>query len=65
MTTAEPQAEDFNRRGEGHLPGHLGLVFTHVAKGEARCEMPVRTELMAINGFLHAASIVAKLTSKK
>lgn len=50
--------EDFNQRGAGHLPGHLGLVITHSSADELRAELPVRTELMAPNGFLHAGAVV-------
>jgi uncharacterized protein (TIGR00369 family) len=49
----------FNQRGADCLPGHLGMVITHVAKGELRIELPVTRALMAPNGFLHAGSIVA------
>lgn len=51
--------EQFNQRGVGHLPGHLGIVITHVGEGEIRAELAVRRELMAPNGYLHAASVVA------
>ena len=49
----------FNKRGAGHLPGLLGIVIQHLGVGEARAELPVRLSLMAPNGFLHAASLVA------
>ncbi len=51
--------EQFNQRGVGHLPGHLGIVITHMGEGEVRAELAVRRELMAPNGYLHAASVVA------
>lgn len=51
--------EQFNQRGVGHLPGLLGIVITHVGEGEIRAELAVRRELMAPNGYLHAASVVA------
>lgn len=51
-------AHELNQRGQAMLPGHLGIVITHMGAGEVRAEMPVRTELMAPNGFLHAGSIV-------
>ncbi len=51
--------DSFNRRGADCLPGYLGMVITHVAKGELRIELPVAGTLMAPNGFLHAGSIVA------
>lgn len=49
----------FNRIGIDHLPGHLGIVVTHVGPSEIRAELPVRPSLMAPNGFLHAASVIA------
>ncbi len=48
----------FNQLGAAHLPGHLGIVVTHVAQGEVHAELPVKPHLMAPNGFLHAGSIV-------
>lgn len=53
-----PTPDDFNQRGAQNLPGHLGIVITQVEAGEVRAEMPVRTTLMAPNGFLHAGSLV-------
>lgn len=52
-------AADFNARGAGKLPGLLGLVFTQVEPAEVRAHLVARPELMAPNGYLHAASIVA------
>jgi len=51
-------AEQFNKRAENHLPGHLGIRITHVESGEVRGEAPVIKALMAPNGFLHAGSVV-------
>jgi uncharacterized protein (TIGR00369 family) len=53
-----PDADRYNQAGAIHLPGHLGIVVTHVAEGEVHAELPVRPELMAPNGFLHAGSVV-------
>lgn len=50
--------EELNRRGAGHLPGHLGIVITHVAPGELRSELTIGLQHMAPNGYLHAGSIV-------
>jgi len=50
--------EDFNKRGVGFLPGHLGLIVTHVGEAELRSELPVHQALMAPNGYLHAGSVV-------
>ncbi len=49
----------FNARGQGKLPGYLGIVFTQVSPALVQAHLPVRAELMAPNGFLHAASVVA------
>lgn len=51
-------AEQFNQRASANLPGHLGIVITHVEPKEVRSEAPVRPALMAPNGFLHAGSVV-------
>jgi uncharacterized protein (TIGR00369 family) len=48
----------FNQFGAKHLPGYLGIEVTWVDGGEVHAELPVRPELMAPNGFLHAGSIV-------
>jgi len=65
MTTKTPgfrpelTAEVFNRRSSGHLPGMAGVEIVSVEPGEVRSRMAVRREVMAPNGFLHAASIIA------
>ena len=50
--------EHFNQRGVDHLPGHLGVVITHVGPNEVRSELAVRKALMAPNGYLHAGSVI-------
>ena len=50
--------EEFNQRGAGKLPGHLGIVVTLATPGEMRAEMPVQPQLMAPNGYLHAGSLI-------
>ena len=51
--------EKINARGAECLPGHLGLVFTHLSPSEVRSEVAVKPSHMAPNGFLHAATVVA------
>lgn len=53
-----PSIEDWNLRGQGLLPGHLGVVITAVGDGVVEADLPLRRELMAPNGFLHAGSLV-------
>jgi 1,4-dihydroxy-2-naphthoyl-CoA hydrolase len=50
--------EEFNRLGQQHLPAHLGIVVTRSDPDLLQAELPVRAELMAPNGFLHAGSLV-------
>ena len=51
--------EYFNRFGQGHLPGHLGVEIVTVSPKTVESRMVVRPEVMAPNGFLHAASVIA------
>jgi 1,4-dihydroxy-2-naphthoyl-CoA hydrolase len=50
--------DDFNSRGTDYLPGHLGLVVTHVDGTEVRSELQVKKLHLAPNGYLHAGTIV-------
>jgi len=50
--------DHFNQFGSQSLPGHLGIVITHVGPSEVRSELAVKPTLMAPNGFLHAGSVV-------
>lgn len=52
-------AEEFNRRSGGHLPGLVGVEILKVSAGGVESRMAVRREVMAPNGFLHAASVIA------
>ena len=54
-----PDVAQINQFGANYLPGYLGIRFTRVDAGEVHAELPVRQELMAPNGYLHAASVVA------
>lgn len=44
-------AEECNRVAQETLPGYLGVVRTHVAKGEVRAELPIKQFLMALMDF--------------
>jgi 1,4-dihydroxy-2-naphthoyl-CoA hydrolase len=57
MTSADVQF--FRTFGDGHLPGLLGIEIVSVAPGLVESRLAVRRELMAPNGFLHAASVIA------
>jgi uncharacterized protein (TIGR00369 family) len=51
--------EAWNQRGAGRLPGLIGLRITAVEENLLTAELEIRPELMAPNGFLHAATVVA------
>ena len=57
MTIRTP--EDFNGFGSGHLPGLVGVEIITVTREAVESRMAVRREVMAPNGFLHAASVIA------
>ena len=48
-----------NQAGDGFLPGLVGVKFLETGEGWVSAELPVRQAVMAPNGFLHAASVVA------
>ena len=48
----------FNQLGDGYMPGHLGLVITHVGDREVRAMLKVTRALLAPNGYLHAGTVV-------
>jgi 1,4-dihydroxy-2-naphthoyl-CoA hydrolase len=48
----------FSELGRGRLPGLLGVQIDEVAAGSARMHLPLRPELLAPNGYLHAATVV-------
>ncbi|MEP7085003.1 MAG: PaaI family thioesterase [Betaproteobacteria bacterium] len=50
--------DDFRGRGDGHLPGLLGIRAVALAEGMIEMELDVRAEVLAPNGYLHAATVV-------
>jgi uncharacterized protein (TIGR00369 family) len=57
MTFASTPSE-FQARGVGKLPGHLGIEVLEIGPGRSVLRLPIREELLAPNGFLHAASVI-------
>jgi uncharacterized protein (TIGR00369 family) len=51
--------EDLNRRGGGTLPGLVGVEIVAAEEDRISSRLALRDELMAPNGYLHAATIVA------
>lgn len=55
MTTLE----QLNARGEGRLPGLIGIEVLSIEPGRLTSRLSLRPELLAPNGYLHAATIIA------
>jgi 1,4-dihydroxy-2-naphthoyl-CoA hydrolase len=51
--------EELNRRSEGALPGLIGLEIVGAGQGNITSRLELREELLAPNGYLHAATVVA------
>jgi 1,4-dihydroxy-2-naphthoyl-CoA hydrolase len=51
--------EVLNHRTEGFLPGWFGLRVVALTPGRLEMQMPLQPQMLAPNGFLHAASIIA------
>lgn len=58
-TPAEATVEAMNELGAGRLPGVLGVTVTSISEGAIAAEMEVTPAVLAPNGYLHAASVVA------
>jgi 1,4-dihydroxy-2-naphthoyl-CoA hydrolase len=51
--------DGLNERGVGTLPGLIGIEILEAEEGWLESRLELREELMAPNGYLHAATIVA------
>jgi 1,4-dihydroxy-2-naphthoyl-CoA hydrolase len=49
----------FRNLGENRLPGLIGIQVDEVEEGHTRMCLPLRDELLAPNGYLHAGTVVA------
>ena len=59
MTTRAIDPAAFMQRQVGFLPGELGIEMIEIKPGFVKSRLPVSKRLMAPNGFLHAASVIA------
>ena len=57
MTTQTQQ--DFKSFGDGYLPGLVGVEILTVTREAVESRMSVRREVLAPNGYLHAAAVIA------
>src|SRR5690349_24772718 len=55
MTTID----QLNARGQGYLPGLIGIEFLSIQSGRLTSRLALRHELLAPNGYLHAATVIA------
>jgi len=46
-------------RGTGRLPGLMGFRLVEIEQGKVGAELDIRPDLLAPNGYLHAATIIA------
>lgn len=51
--------QPFIELGRGRLPGLIGIEVDEVEAGRVQMHLPLRPELLAPNGYLHAATVVA------
>ncbi len=51
--------EILNARSKGRLPGLVGYRVTALEEGKVTAELDVRPDLVAPNGYLHAATVIA------
>jgi 1,4-dihydroxy-2-naphthoyl-CoA hydrolase len=51
--------DQMNHRGDGRLPGLMGFRVTALEEGMLAAELDIRPELLAPNGYLHAATVIA------
>jgi uncharacterized protein (TIGR00369 family) len=60
MSQLRPQytIERLHERQRGKLPGLLGVHVLSLEQGVLTAELTVRDELLAPNGFLHAATVI-------
>jgi 1,4-dihydroxy-2-naphthoyl-CoA hydrolase len=59
MFRSEITPEVMNQRGIGHLPRLVGVEIIRIAAEGVVGRLPVRPDLLAPNGYLHAASVIA------
>jgi len=51
-------AEQLNALSDGHFPGLIGFTVVEVHDDGLSARLPVRPDLLAPNGYLHAATVI-------
>ena len=52
-------ADAMKNRGDGRLPGLVGFRAVEVDESKVVAELDIRPDLLAPNGYLHAATVIA------
>ena len=55
--------ELLNERGGSRLPGLVGFRVVGFGEGRVDAELDIRPDLLAPNGYLHAATVIAATTA--
>jgi uncharacterized protein (TIGR00369 family) len=56
---SDTSVEKLNGRTGDNLPGWFGLKVVDVGEGRLAMELVIKPQLLAPNGYLHAASVIA------
>ena len=56
---SDTSVEKLNGRTGDNLPGWFGLKVVDVGEGRLAMELVIKSQLLAPNGYLHAASVIA------
>ncbi|MEM9334279.1 MAG: PaaI family thioesterase [Pseudomonadota bacterium] len=59
MTETALTPESANQSTRGHLPGTLGIELLRFDEGRAEARLEVSERHMAVNGYLHAGTVVS------
>ena len=59
MIDADDPTTWMDELGRGFLPGLIGIEADDARDGSVRLRLAVRNELLAPNGYLHAATVIA------
>lgn len=49
---------EFNQIGQDMLPGYLGIQILSVSPNQVTGQLPIRRQIMAPNGYIHAGAVV-------
>ena len=56
---SDATVENLNRRTGNNLPGWFGMNVVDLSEGRLAMELAIMPQMLAPNGYLHAASVIA------